>query len=97
MAIKVLKAGKRLLFSLTYLEALVTFTACNRDKKSLRQLIRDAINLYELHNHETIRLLRERLSSRLNADYGISRAMIIELKLLYIYLGHYLQKIGEEA
>lgn len=96
MGVRIEKGGTRFTFGLTFLEMIVVARVIRRDKKTLRQLISDGIELYEIYNHKSIRLFRERLLKRLNEKYGISRAMIVELRVLYTLIGHYLQKIEDK-
>jgi hypothetical protein len=95
MAVKVVDGSKRISFHLSYEESLTTQLAINRDKTSLRQIIADGLTLYELTDHSSIRLFKDRLLSRLKSDRGVSRAFIVELRLLYLLLGHYLQKVED--
>ena len=95
MAVKIVNGGKRISFHLSYEESLITQLAMNRDKISLRQIISRGLDLYELADHNAIRLFKDRLLSRLKSDRGVSRSFIVELRLLYVLLGHYLQKVDE--
>jgi hypothetical protein len=66
------------------------------DKVKLEELepedIHQLLHLYYLDTPADIDILRIRISKRLLR--GVNRTYLQHLKLLYVYLGHYLKKSG---
>ena len=93
MGVKIDRGTRRIQYTLSMEEEIMTQRAIREERKSIRQILREGVRLHEMAEHKDIRLMRERLMKRLGK--GVSRAYIIELKILYVMLGHYLQRIEE--
>lgn len=65
-----------------------------QDKLQLgdKQLLMFLIDYYEIHNSVYLRRLRRKLLHRITQ--GINHQFLVELKLLYVALGHFLKTIG---
>lgn len=68
----------------------------NRHKKTygyptIETMLHEMLDIYEMRDAHTLHIIHRRLRNRI--PKGINPAFISELRLMYTYLGHILQRI----
>lgn len=60
---------------------------------SYRELVNKLIDTYNLTNSKAIKNIRLKLKRRLSQSEQLDKLYLEELRLLYTYIGHYLEKV----